>query len=203
MPNLKTIIRSHLPILYSNQQMLDIFPQKSISVTYKRSKNVREILSPSLFPRTTKKNECSIKECNRKCDICKNFLVVSSDFTCFATKRKFKIKEILKCDSRNVIYLISCNCCGQQYDGSATGFKEIFRIHKSDINTGKVRCGVANHPLNICCSSASKFEYLQEQLIEKVSVLNDDNIDKVLWEREKYWPAPLFTLSHGLNNPNE
>ena len=48
-----------------------------------------------------------------------------------------------------------------------------------------------------------KFEYLQVQLIEKVSVQNDDNIDKVLWEREKYWQAQLFTLNYGLNNSNE
>ena len=51
LPNLKTIIRNHLPftietILYINQQMLDIFPQRSISVIYKRNKNLREILSP-------------------------------------------------------------------------------------------------------------------------------------------------------------
>ena len=121
-------------------------------------------MSPSLFPRTTKQNECFIKECNRKCDICKNLLVVSPEFTSFGTKRKYKIKGILKCGSRNVIYLISCKSCGKQYVGSATGFKE--RIDNSDINTGKVRCGVANHLLNVCRSSASKFEYLQVQLIE-------------------------------------
>ena len=144
--------------------MLDIFPQNTISVTYKRNKNLREILSPSLFPRNTKHNECSIKECKRKCDICKNFLVVSPEFTCFATKRKYKIKGTLKCDSRNVIYLISCRYCGEQYVRSATGFKERFRIHKSDINTSKVRCGVANHLLNVCCYSANKFEYLQVQV---------------------------------------
>ena len=46
--------------------------------------------------------------------------------------------------------------------------KEEFRIHKSDINTSKVRCGVANHLLNVC-----------------------------------RWQAQLFSLSHGLNNPNE
>ena len=72
----------------------------------------------------------------------------------------------MKCDSRNVTYLISCKCCGKQYAGSSTGFKERIRIHKSDINTGKVRCGVANHLLNVCRSSASKFEYLQVQLTE-------------------------------------
>ena len=33
LPNLKTIIRNHLPSLYSNQQMLDVFPQNTISIT--------------------------------------------------------------------------------------------------------------------------------------------------------------------------
>ena len=91
----------------------------------------------------------------------------------------------MKYDSRNVIYLISCKSCDKQYVGSSTGFKERFRIHKSDISTGKIRCGVANHLLNVCRSSASKFEYFQVQLIEKVSVKNDEDIDKVLWERKK------------------
>ena len=183
--------------------MLDIFPHNTISVTYKRNNNLREILSPSLFPRTTKQNECYIKECNKIYDICKNFLVVSPDFTCFATKRKYRIKGILKCDSRNFIYLISCKCCDKQYVGSAAGFKERFRIHKGDISTGKRGCVVANHLLNVSCSSSSKFEYLQVLLIENISVQNDDDVDKVLLEREKYWQAQLFTLSHGLNNPNE
>ena len=36
LPNLKTIIRNHLPILYSNQKMLDIFAQKTCHVQKKR-----------------------------------------------------------------------------------------------------------------------------------------------------------------------
>ena len=62
---------------------------------------------------------------------------------------------------------------------------------------------MANHLLNVFRFSTSKFEYLQVQLIEKVSVQNNDDIDKVLWEREKYWQGQLLSLSHGLNNPNE
>ena len=84
----------------------------------------------------------SIKKVNKKFDICKNFLVVSLDFTCFATKWEYRIKGILKCDSRYVIYFISCKCCGKQYVESATDFKQRFRIHKSDINTGQIRCCV-------------------------------------------------------------
>ena len=62
---------------------------------------------------------------------------------------------------------------------------------------------MANHLLNVCHSSTSKFEYLQVQLIEKGFIQNDDDIDKVLWESEKYWQGQLITLSHRLNNPNE
>ena len=138
-----------------------------------------------LFPRTAKQNQCSKEEWNRKCDTCKNFLVVSADYTCFGTKWKYKIKGILKCHSGNIIDLISYKCCGKQNIGTANGFKECFRIHKSDISTGKVRCGVVNHFLNVCRSSARKFEYLEIRLIEKVSVQNDDDIDKVSWGKRK------------------
>ena len=100
----------------------------------------------------------SIKKINEKFDICKNFLAVSPDFTCFATKWEYRIKGILKCDSRYVIYFISCKCCGKQYVESATDFKKRFRIHKIDINTGQIGCCVGNHLLNVSGSSASKFE---------------------------------------------
>ena len=91
------------------------------------------------------------------------------------------VKSILKCTSKNVIYLISCKCRGKQYIGSGIIFKEKFRIHKSDINAEKVRSGVANHLLNVYHSEGNKFEYLQNKLIEQVPVNNSKNIEKMLW----------------------
>ena len=41
------------------------------------------------------------------------------------------------------------------------------------------------------------------QLIEHVLVREGEDADKVLWEREKYWQAQLFTLANGLNKMNE
>ena len=64
-------------------------------------------------------------------------------------------------------------------------------------------CGVANYLLNVCQSEGNRFEYLQIQLIEHVSINNSKNIDKMLWERGKHWQAQLFTLTHILNSPNE
>ena len=68
--------------------MLQFFPENTVNVTYIRNKNLKEIISPSLFPRTIKENNCSIEKCNRRRDICKNVLVLSTEFICHATKRK-------------------------------------------------------------------------------------------------------------------
>ena len=155
--------------------MLQLFPD----VTYRRNKNLKELISPSLFPRTIMKNNYSVEKCNRRCDIFKNVLVLSTEFTCHATKRKYKIRGFLTCNRKDIIYLIACKCCGKQYIGSAADFNERFRIHKSDINTGKIRCGIASHVLNVCKSATCKIEYLQVQLIEHVFVREGEDVDKV------------------------
>ena len=41
----------------------------------------------------------------------------------------------LTCNTPNVVYLISCSNCYDQYVGSSLDFKSRFRIHKSDIKT--------------------------------------------------------------------
>ena len=68
-PNIKTIIKKHLPVLYSSHEMLQIFPENTVNVTYRQNKNLRDLISPSLFPRTIKENNCSIEKCNRRCNI--------------------------------------------------------------------------------------------------------------------------------------
>ena len=138
----------------------DLF--KPVNVTYRRNKNLKELISPSLFLRT-------IKE------------LLSTEFTCHATKRKYKIGGFLICNTKNIIYLIVCKCCSKQYIGSSTGFKERFRISKSDFNTSKIRCGVASHLVYVCKSATCKTEYLQVQLIEHVLVREGEDADKVLW----------------------
>ena len=72
------------------------------------------------------------------------------------------------------------------------------KVHKSDINTGKDRCGVAKHFLNDC-TGINKLENVEVQLIEVVKEGNYDLGGK-LWSREKYCQAQLFTLTHGMSS---
>ena len=44
---------------------------------------------------------------------------------------------------------------------------------------------------------------MKVQIIDQVFNKNQFSIEDVLWEREKYWQAQLFTNLHGKNNIND
>ena len=44
---------------------------------------------------------------------------------------------------------------------------------------------------------------MQEQLTDHAFEKEDEDVDKVLWEMEKYSQAQLVTLMHGLYDMNE
>ena len=44
---------------------------------------------------------------------------------------------------------------------------------------------------------------MQEQLTDHAFEKEDEDVDKVLWEMEKYSEAQLVTLMHGLYDMNE
>ena len=134
LPNIDNLITKHLPKLHADEKIKTILPKGSISVTYKRQKNLKELISPSLYSSIKRENESSVKSCN-KCDISKNFLVTENFFICKVTGHKYFVRGNLSCNSLNCIYVISCTLCGEQYVGSATDFKSGFRVHKSDIKT--------------------------------------------------------------------
>ena len=115
---------------------------------------------------------------------------------------KLPAKHKLRCKlcyiSSNVLYLISCKLCKEEYVGSA--FKGIskpsFRVYKSDVITGKDKFSVAKHFLTKCTNS-NKVENTEVQLIEQVQEGNYD-LEGKLWCREKYWQAQLRCLSRGM-----
>ena len=59
--------------------------------------------------------------------------------------KTYSIKGNFQCDSGNVINLITCFRCREQYVGLAINFIQRFRIHIFGIKTNKDRCGSANH----------------------------------------------------------
>ena len=111
-------------------------------------------------------------------------------FTCTVTGKKYFVKGELHCNSCNVIYLVACSNCKEQYVGSALNFKQRFWIHKSDIKTNKDCFGAARHFNNLCCHSSNPHFYSKVQVIKQVFCNEvDKDIEVVPWEHEKYWQS--------------
>ena len=104
-------------------------------------------------------------------------MVTDSKFRWTVTGKTHFIKGKLSCDSCNVIYLITCSKCREQCAGSATMFKQRFRIHKSDIKTNKDGCRMVN---NNYCSPNIKHAYLKVQITEQVFNNNQCGIEDLL-----------------------
>ena len=186
---MRSLIKKHLPVLHSDSDLKNIFPENSICTVFKGNRNLKQILSPSLYTRNENEKKCYvIKNCG-KCDIRKNYSINDNTFTCKVKNKKYYINNDFDCDCMNVIYLISCTNCKEQYVGSAIDFKKCFRIHKSDINTKKERCGVARHFTNKCWDPQNPHAFLKIQPIEQVSVKEESKLD-----------ALLFTNSQGMNS---
>ena len=121
-------------------------------------------------------------------------MITDRKFKCSVTSKTLFIKGNLSCDSSNDIYLITCFNCREQYAGLAMNFKQIFRTHKSDIETDP--CGIARYFNSKCCSPNNEQGYLKIHIIEQLSIKNQFGIEDLL----KHWQAQLCTNLYGMNN---
>ena len=206
LPDIQKVIKKHFYLLNSSPEVKEIFPSKSIFSAYRRTKNLKDMLAPLKFRVTSSRNQreenrgCS--KCDKKCDLCKNYLIQASKFQSSATGRQYPIQQRLSCSSQNVIYLVTCAKCNLQYVGStSTEFKVRFRNHKSNMLKNKRTCELAIH-FNDSEHEISQINFI---IIEQIrSFENSSNLERLLLTRETYWTAQLFTLNpHGLNKRRE
>ena len=188
--------------MHADLDLKEIFPRKSIATVYRRQKNLKEMLAPSSYSKSVNSQVNIITPCN-SCDICKHYLVAEKKFTSKVTGKTYFIKGDLSCNSKNVIYLITCDKCKDEYISSAVDFKPRFRLHKSKIKTRKERCGTSRHFNEKYLCSTSPFGYAKVQIIEQVYSEDSSNIEEVLWYSERYWQSQLFTVTLGMNSIND
>lgn len=202
LPSIGKIFNSYKHLIHNSPSLAKIFPKGSIIPSFRRTKNIKDILAR---PRRTNYNNTDVQgcfKCKGKCDLCRNFLVESDHFTSASTNRIYPITQHLHCKSKNVIYLVTCNKCNVQYIGSTSNeFKVRFRNHKSAMSTKKNTCEVAIH-FNKETHVLSDFDFA---IIEQVFNFSDNNsLDHRLLTREAYWSAQLCTLQpYGLNKRSE
>ena len=76
--------------------------------------------------------------CQKPCTTCP-YMKSSRTITCWTTKETFQIHGCFNCQSKNIIYILSCKSCGLQYVGQNNTFNERFRAHLADIRYGVMK----------------------------------------------------------------
>ncbi|XP_070189013.1 uncharacterized protein [Littorina saxatilis] len=180
-------------LISESEHMKNVLPETPICGE-RNCKSIRNILMPTVLPPKHDNNPGCFRCERKKCVICEKHLIESTTFNSCKTGETFTLREHFSCDTKNIIYLISCKKChSAQYVGQTqNSLRERFYLHRSHIgkNTGTLLTVHFNQPDH----SLGDMECI---VIERVFCSTRDE----RWKRESFWIAKLKTLvPSGLNS---
>ena len=221
LPDVPSIVNKYKYIVDLDPIMSKHIPSSSIIVSFKRAKNLKDILTHSKFVDDNEHIDSrGCFKCKNKCDMCNNYLVETQRFKSFQSNKTYTIRPNLTCNAVGTIYLINDKICSKSYVGSSiTTCKTRFSNHKSHIKSYYLDCELAQHFKEFDethkldrTNTISFNECLKTQLeiiiIDQVSFeSNDSKIEKMrkCKIKEGFWISQLRTLKKfgGLNIKDE
>jgi hypothetical protein len=142
LPKITTILLKHKHILEDNEETHFLTATNPL-VCYRRPRSIRDQLVRSNLTKQEPTPNGS-GPCGHQCKNCKHMTPTTS-FTSTVTKQTYKVKGTMNCDSKNLIYMITCKKCMIQYIGqTGNTLKTRFNGHRHDITSRKDK-QVSNH----------------------------------------------------------
>ena len=133
-------------------ELVKAFENKSVLLTTRQPTNLRKLLTKANFILHPAPREPKLIGLfpSGKCTFCeKGYIQFASEFT-FKNKRKKEIKwtytRYFSCDSLNILYVLICINCPENYLGKTDKTKQRVSKHASDVR----------HPENSNCKKCSK-----------------------------------------------
>ena len=182
--------------MVQDPRLKDVFPEPPL-VAYRRPTNIKDKLIRSKVPPSNsgrpRREIPGMKKCNN-CSVCP---YVKQAKTVQATASKFKvdINSSVDCSSSNIIYLLGCKKCPQQYIGETErSLKDRFGEHKGYVNnnnqikTTGVHFNTKGHSVSDMLITVVEKVYNQDPQFRK--------------QREKLYIQKFNTRYKGLNKMN-
>ena len=196
LPAIPGIVRKHWRTMVQDPRLQEIFPVPPL-VAYRRPQNIRDKLIRAKVPPTNsarpKRNTPGMKKCN-KCGVCP-YVKEGKIIQATATNFKKDISTSGDCSSSNIIYLLGCRKCPQQYIGETERtLKERFSEHKGYVNTNNQSKATGVH-FNTKGHSVADMEIT---VLEKI--FSQDPMFRK--QREKFYIQKFNTRYKGLNRMN-
>ncbi len=203
-PNILGIFRKHWPTLSVSPLCSEIF-QEPPMLAHKRTKNLKDLLvrsqintghTPTQTPTQRTTNQETIPSCTiRNCKSC--IMLLPGPIASSKTGESFPVNRGIKCATRNVVYVITCQKCKKQYVGEtkrAVGLR--LKEHHLDVRKEKTS-PVAQH-FNLPGHSVND---IRGQIIVRI-YKNPNRYETTLYRKqmERVWMHKLKTLDpFGIN----
>ena len=128
----------------------------------RQGNNLKKILTKAEF---TSKVQGVHKCGNKRCECC-NCLLLGDSYTFKNTQRRFELKSYMSCDSSNLIYVIICPTCGEEYIGETglnnTKLRDRVRVYRQHIRDPRYQVLKVEGHLRTCGGGKFKiFPFLQ------------------------------------------
>ena len=195
LPSIPDIVRKHWRSMTQDPRLKEIFPEPPL-VAYKRPKNIRDKLIRSKVPPPTKipkRKVPGMKKCN-KCSVCP-FIQEGKTVKATSTNFKVDINSSVTCSTTNVIYLLGCDKCPQQYIGETERMlKDRFLEHKGYANSNNQTKATGLH----FSQKGHSISNMKITVLEKVFNENP----QFRKQREKMYIQKFNTKYKGLNRIN-
>ena len=136
LPDPQQILNKHYRSLTTDPYMKEVFPLPPM-VAYKRPKTIGEMLIRAKIAPEHSRQRRSNKgmfKCNKPCVTCP-YIKVGKIAKSTARDHKVELQQHFNCHTRNIIYLIECKKCLQQYLGeSKRSLAERIGNHRGYVN---------------------------------------------------------------------
>ena len=177
----------------NDPHLKEVFPLPPL-VAYRRPQNIREKLIRSKIPSTPERRPKRIipgmTKCN-KCPICP-FVQEGKSVRSTVSNYTVDINRPVNCQSRNILYCISCAKCSVQYVGeSEWTLQDPLSEHRGYAMNNKINKATGEH----FSTRGHRVSDMRVTIIEKI-FSQDAAIRK---EREKFYIMKLNTKYKGLN----
>ena len=156
---------------------------QNIQIAYRQAKNIKRLVGgPLRGEGRVPENDPGCSKCEKNCHACK-ILSEGKIFKSTNTRKIYKIRQKVNCQSSYIIYLGTCQRCQGQYVGKSTQqFRKRHSGHKQEIKNEIGGLGQHYGGTRGC-----GYENLKIMIIEQVEAGNGE----LLSRREIYWQNQL------------
>ena len=130
------IMYNNLPVLNNDERMQKVLQKNTIIKSKRQPKSLKKLISSAKLPN---RQEHSVTKCGKlNCETCA-YILEGATFQ-FKNGTIFKIKQSMNCASSQVIYVITCRGCNEQYIGQ-TGqtIRKRMTLHRQQIRDPSTR----------------------------------------------------------------